>query len=217
MPQHLPGLRNCPPARCFAVMIRITTRMHIRHRLVLLCVFTLLCSIALAVGTTGTIVGTVTDPSGRVVPAARVNVRNQDTNNSQSQQTNDSGEFSIPLLPPGRYEVTVEAPNFRRAVYTAVALEVNETVRVDVQLQLGQLGQEIIVTDAPPLVQSDSSTIGHTVDQQNISQLPLNERNFLTFALLVPGAQLPAEGSQNSTQGAALNVNGAREQSNNFL
>ena len=73
------------------------------------------------------------------------------------------------------------------------------------------------VNDTPPIIQTDTSTLGQVIDGRLVHELPLNERNFLAFALLAPGSQLPAEGSQNSTQGGAVSVNGAREQSNNFL
>ena len=177
----------------------------------------LLSSAVWAVGTTGTIVGTVTDPSGAVISGAQVTVRNVGTNATRVVQTSGTGEYSVPLLPPGVYEVTVEAANFRKSLFTGITLEVDQTARVDAKLILGAASEEVAVTGAAPLVQLDTSTLGDVVDQQKISQLPLNERNFLGFTLLVPGAQQPADGSQNSTQGGAISVNGAREQSNNFL
>jgi hypothetical protein len=99
-----------------------------------------------------------------------------------------------------------------------VKLEVNDSLRVDAAIRLGQRSDVVTVSDdALPLVQTDSSTIGQIVDRQKIVELPLNERNFLNLTLLTPGSQMPAEGSQNSGQGAATSVNGAREQSNNYL
>ena len=73
------------------------------------------------------------------------------------------------------------------------------------------MNQEVTVAASTPLVQTDSSTIGQVVDEEQVKTLPLNERNFVAFALLVPGAQLPSQGSLDSTQGLALSVNGARE------
>ncbi len=170
-----------------------------------------------ATGPTGTITGTVTDPTGAVVQKARVTVVNQETNAIRETLTNDDGDFTVALLPPGRYRVAVEKLSFRRSVHNDVNLDVDQTARVDFPLQVGALSEEVTVTDTPPLVQTDTSTLGQVVNGRQISELPLNERNFLTFALLVPGSQLPAEGSQNSTQGGAISVNGAREQANNFL
>ncbi|MBI3666513.1 MAG: carboxypeptidase regulatory-like domain-containing protein, partial [Acidobacteria bacterium] len=170
-----------------------------------------------ATGPTGTITGTVTDPSGAVVPKALVIVRNEGTNATREAETNDDGDYTVALLPPGRYQVSVEKPGFRRSVHGDVTLDVDQTARVDFTLQVGILTEEVIVTDTPPLVQTDTSTVGQVVNGRHVRELPLNERNFLFFALLGPGSQLPAEGSQNSTQGGAISVNGAREQSNNFL
>jgi hypothetical protein len=169
------------------------------------------------VGTTGTLVGTVTDAKGGVISGAKVTIRNTGTNATREVTTSTTGEYSVPLLPPGQYEVTVEHPGFKRAVFGGIKLEVDQTVRVDAALEVGEVSQQITVTEAAPLVQTDTSTVGQVIDQEKVSQLPLNQRNFLAFTLLVPGAQLPSDGSQNSTQGGAISVNGAREQANNFL
>jgi Carboxypeptidase regulatory-like domain/TonB dependent receptor/TonB-dependent Receptor Plug Domain len=169
------------------------------------------------VGTTGTIVGTVTDAKGGVIAQAKVTVKNTGTNSIRELTTSVTGEYSVPLLPPGEYEVSVERPGFKREVYSGIKLEVDQTVRVDAVLEVGEVSQQVTVTEAAPLLQTDSSTVGQVIDQEKVTQLPLNQRNFLAFTLLVPGAQLPSDGSQNSTQGGAISVNGAREQANNFL
>lgn len=176
-----------------------------------------LLGISWASGPTGTIVGTVNDPSGAVVNEAHITVRNQETNASREVVSNADGDYNVALLVPGVYQVIAEKPGFRRSVYKGVTLDVDQTVRADFVLQVGGINEEITVTDAVPLVQTDTSTLGQVIDQREVHGLPLNERNFLNFALLVPGGQMPTEGSQNSTQGGAINVNGAREQSNNFL
>jgi hypothetical protein len=115
------------------------------------------------------------------------------------------------------YEVSAEKAGFRRSVYSNVSLNVDQTVRVDFVLQIGQPSEQVVVAETVPLVQTDTSTLGQVIERKQVSDLPLNERNFLAFALLVPGGQLPVQGSQNSTQGGAISVNGAREQSNDFL
>ena len=177
----------------------------------------LFCSFAFASSPTGTITGTITDPSGAVVTKARVIVRNEDTNAIRDAETNDDGDYTVALLPPGRYHVSVESAGFRRSIIHGVGVYVDQTVRLDFAMQVGALSEEVNVTDTPPIVQTDTSTLGQVVNNRLVQELPLNERNFLAFALLVPGSHLPAEGSQNSTQGGAISVNGAREQSNNFL
>jgi len=166
---------------------------------------------------TGTITGTVTDASGGTIPDARVSVTDRATNAAREALTNDDGDFTVALLPPGHYRVVVEKDGFRREVMDDVSLDVDQTARVDFTLQIGILNQEMKVTDIQPVIQTDTSTLGQVIDGRLVHELPLNERNFLQFALLAPGSQLPVEGSQNSTQGGAVSVNGAREQSNNFL
>jgi Carboxypeptidase regulatory-like domain/TonB dependent receptor len=168
-------------------------------------------------GTTGAIVGTVQDSSGAVIADASVVIRNQGTNISRTVLSDAVGEYSAPLLPPGTYEVSVERPGFRKAVYSDINLQVNQTVRVSVKLEVGAQAQQVQVVESAGLVQTDTSSLGQVVDQRSVSTLPLNQRNFVSFAYLVPGAQLPAEGSIDSTQGLALSVNGARETANNFL
>ena len=170
-----------------------------------------------ATGPTGTITGTVTDPSGASVPKAAITVRNLGTNATRETRTNDDGDYTVALLPVGTYRVSVEKTGFRRSFYNDVILDVEQTVRVDFALQIGQITNELEVKDTPPLVQTDTSTLGQVLNGRQVHELPLNERNFLSFALLVPGSHTPTEGSQNSTQGGALTVDGAREQSNNFL
>jgi len=166
---------------------------------------------------TGTITGTVTDASGAVVRKAHITVLNEATNVRRDAETNDDGDFTVALLPPARYRVTAESTGFRRSIFSDVIVNVDQTIRVDFALVVGAANEEIRVKDTPPAIQTDTSTLGQVVNNRLVEQLPLNQRNFLDFALLVPGSQLPAEGSQNSTQGGSLSVNGAREQSNNFL
>jgi len=171
----------------------------------------------LATNHTGAITGTVSDPTGGVVPKARVTVSNEATNATRDAMTNDDGDFTVALLPPGHYRVAVEKDGFRRSVHGDVGLDVDQTARVDFTLMVGSRTEVVNVTDTPPIVQTDTSTLGQVIDGRLVHELPLNERNFLSFAVLAPGSQLPVEGSQNSTQGGSFSVNGAREQSNNFL
>ena len=170
-----------------------------------------------ASGPTGTVTGTITDPSGAVIPKARVVVRDEATNATRDARSNDDGDYTVALLPPGRYSVSVESKGFRRSVIHGVILDVDQTVRVDFALVIGKVTESVIVNETPPIVQTDTSTLGQVINNRLVQDLPLNERNFLSFALLVPGGELPAQGSQNSTQGGSLDVNGARDQSNNFL
>jgi hypothetical protein len=195
----------------------LAASMDFRRFLLLPLLWSALVSPLLASDPTGTITGTVTDTSGGVVPKTRVTVTNIATNAAREAVTNDDGDFTVALLPPGHYRVALEKEGFRRTVLPDVGLDVEQTARVDFTLQIGILTEEVKVSDTPPIIQTDTSTLGQVIDGRLVHVLPLNERNFLSFALLAPGSQLPVEGSQNSTQGGAVSVNGAREQSNNFL
>lgn len=188
-----------------------------RRWLLLLWLGFLLSPFAFASGPTGTITGTVTDPTGAVVRKAHITVINEATNAVRDAETNDDGDFTVALLPPGRYRVTAEGAGFRKSIFGDVTVDVDQTVRVDFALVVGAATEEVKVKDTPPAIQTDTSTLGQVVNNRLVQELPLNQRNFLDFALLVPGSQLPAEGSQNSTQGGSLSVNGAREQANSFL
>ncbi|MGC2659113.1 MAG: carboxypeptidase-like regulatory domain-containing protein, partial [Bryobacteraceae bacterium] len=165
----------------------------------------------------GSLVGSVDDPSGRPVVGANIQARNIATNQTRQTQTTADGSYWITFLPPGNYDVQVSTAGFETAVSPAIRVEVNQTFRANFHLVLGRVEQHIIVSDEVQPIRSDDSTIGFTVGERSINQLPLNERNFVTFSLLVPGAQLPPDGSQNSVYGLTVSVNGAREQENNFL
>ncbi len=170
----------------------------------------------LSAQSTGTIAGAVKDPSGGVVSSVRVSVQSA-TGLSREVETGESGEFAVPLLPPGVYTVAVEKTGFRRIVRNDVTLDVNQAVRLDFVLMLGEVAQVVRVEEQAPIIESDTSTRGQILDGTKVLELPLNARNFLAFALLAPGVQPPADGSFNSSQGLSVSVNGAREEANNFL
>jgi hypothetical protein len=165
----------------------------------------------------GTILGTVTDPSGAVVPGAKVTAHQTATGLVRTEVTNSEGEYSIPQLPVGPYAITVEQANFKKTERTGIELRVDDKLRVDIVLAVGQVTETVAVEATVPVVQTDSSTVGNVVDNKKVTELPLNGRNFLQLNLLVPGANQGVKGSQNQTQGGSITVNGAREQANNFL
>ena len=187
------------------------------HALIVLSIFFLAAAAAVAQTVRGIILGTVTDPSGSVIRQAKVTVREIATGLTRSDVTNDAGEYSIPQLPAGRYDVSVEEPNFKKAERTGIELRVDDRLRIDVTLMVGQVTETVAVEAGAPVVSTDSATVGNVVDNKKVTELPLNGRNFLQLNLLVPGANQGVKGSQNQTQGGSITVNGAREQSNNFL
>jgi hypothetical protein len=173
--------------------------------------------LAWAQGPTGQISGTVNDPRQAAVPGAALQVTNEATAMVRQAVTGPLGEYTVPLLSPGVYTVEVSKQGFRIASYPGIEVRVDEDVRMDVALQLGILEQKLVVTGAAPLIDSNTPKVGYVLDTPNVQGLPLNERNFLSFSLLVPGVQMPADGSQNIQTSGSFSVNGAREQSNNFL
>jgi hypothetical protein len=128
--------------------------------------------------------GTVKDSTGAVVPNATITARNPGTNISRTGMSNEEGFYRIVNLPPGDYEITVEASNFKKAVLTRVNLTVGQTATVDVALEPGQISESVTISDATSeIVETSKTAVATTIDQQRINNLPINERNYLSFAL----------------------------------
>ena len=128
--------------------------------------------------------GFVKDASGAVIPNASVTARNPLTNVSRTTTTNDEGLYRIVNLPPGDYEITVEAPNFKKAVLTKVTITVGQRADVDVALETGQISESVTISNATAeIIETSKTAIATTIDQQRIENLPINERNYLAFAL----------------------------------
>ena len=128
--------------------------------------------------------GFVRDSTGAVVANATVTVRNPGTNLSRTTTSNDEGNYRIVNLPPGDYEITVEASNFKKAVLTRLALTVGQSADVDITLEPGQISESVTISDATSeIVETTKTAVATTVDQQRINNLPINERNYLAFAL----------------------------------
>lgn len=165
---------------------------------------------------TATLVGTVVDSDGGVLPGTTITITNIGTGQERAVVTNEEGRYNVPLLPPGQYRAAAELQGFRRAVREPIALNVNQQQRADFKLEVGAVSEEILVTAELPLVQINTATVGTVVTQKETSELPLNGRNFLQLNLLVPGALPATKGTTLGTQGGAINVHGLRESSNFF-
>ena len=175
----------------------------------------LLAGVAAAQENTATITGQAVDSSGAVIPSARVTAHNVQTGVDRQTLTSETGDYTIPLLPVGTYDVAAEKEGFKRSVKTGIVLQVDQHARVDLQLQVGAATESIQVTAEVPLVQTDTSSIGSVIDNQKLTEMPLNGRQFYSLALLVPGVAPPAQGSILSFRGG-FNVAGASELNNNF-
>ena len=128
--------------------------------------------------------GVVRDPSGAVIAGATVTARNPATNTSKATTSNDEGVYLIVNLTPGEYEVTVEAPNFKKAVLPGVKITVGQRADLDVALEVGQVSEVVTISGATAeMVETSKTAVATTIDQQRIENLPINERNYLSFAL----------------------------------
>jgi Carboxypeptidase regulatory-like domain len=166
----------------------------------------------------GTITGTITDPQGAGVPNARVVIIENATGLSYSVQTTDIGEFVRPLLKPGTYTVTVEAPGFKKAEQRGILVTAGDRIGVNVGLQVGDISQTVEVSAAASLLQTESTAQGANIDMAGVTQLPLGgQRTFTFLARLSPGV-LTAEQGARDAQGGGFSANGVRSTGeNNFL
>jgi hypothetical protein len=179
--------------------------------------FFLLARLGLAADSTGALIGTVTDATSAVIPGAEISATNRATGISRSTVTSSAGNYDIVILQPGSYQVAIRKPGFKPRIFEDINVDVDQIVRADAQLEIESRTERVEVVDRVPLIETENTTVGAVVERQSISGLPLNERNFLNFTLLVPGAQLPVAGSNVSIQGGSVIVNGARETANTFL
>src|SRR5262249_4682385 len=135
-----------------------------------------------------TIVGTITDVGGGVVPKAKVTLTETNTGVSRAVETNESGNFTFPDQPPGLYSVTVEQPGFKKETRSGINVQVNSTARVDIQLTPGSVSETVEVSAAAALLQTERADTGRTMEAVMMEELPLGvNRNIQTLLELVPG------------------------------
>src|SRR5450631_1757558 len=137
----------------------------------------------------GSIYGQVTDATGAVVPKATITVTDKGKGTSDQVTSNDQGEYSVPSLIPGAYEVKATAPGFSAVVVPAIQVAADSPQKIDLKLAVGNTSETVTVTDAPPQLQADRAEVGANFNQRSISDLPIQERNFASLQLLIPGAQ----------------------------
>jgi hypothetical protein len=174
--------------------------------------------------TTADIVGTVTDPTGALVPNAKVTLINVDTQIQRNGSTNSTGDFQFTLLPVGHYTLTVMASGFKTANTSGIAVEAGDHDRSDVHLTTGVQNETVSVEAETPLLQAENATVSSTVTAKAVQDLPLNGRNFVQLVQLVPGAnEGPGNGltsggrpdDRRSTSG--FSVNGQDDTLNNWI
>jgi hypothetical protein len=167
--------------------------------------------------TTGRIAGTVKDQNGAVIPGAEVTVISKATGDKRSVTTDSEGNYAVPLLPPGTYQVKVRANGFNTRIFETVQVVITETTPVDAELTVAGVITEPVVVRIAPLLQRDGPQLGRVVDARAVSELPLATRNFTQILALSPGASVALP--DNSALGRNtqnISVNGARTTQNNF-
>ncbi len=175
---------------------------------------------------TATIVGTVQDATGAVVPGASVAVTATDTGIKTTARTDSTGNYVVTPLRIGNYSVRVEASGFKTETHAGIVLQVQDRLRVDFTMQVGSVNETVNVEAAVPVVQTESSALGDVVASQQITDMPLNGRDYTQLATLTTGVVKITESSgningatsqTNGNAGGAFAVNGTRGNLNNFM
>ena len=194
---HMPTLRTLLLSGVFLVLLGWTGLLHGQS--------------------TGTIRGTVTDPTGAIIPGALVNTTNTATGLKRTEKTNESGIYVFTDLPIGSYTLEVNATGFAPRRLTDATLLTGQSLGLDVTLDVGSAGEQVTITSARDLIQTSTSEVATSVDQQQMQDLPLNARNPLQLTQLTPGAALTTVGTESGQQdNVGLTVNGLRPTQNNY-
>lgn len=186
------------------------------------CVWLLLC--LLLVGAplwaqldTGTILGTVTDQSGAVIPGAKVSLTNEGTSLTVTTTTGADGSYTFSPVKIGTYTVAVEATGFSKVVQSHLTVNINGDLKIDLTLKPGEVTQTVEVTGAAPPLQTENASVGQVVNQESINNLPLNGRNFTFLAQTVAGVNTPQPDTRGNAANGAFSANGLRPAQNNYL
>jgi carboxypeptidase family protein len=171
----------------------------------------------------GEISGVISDSNGSVVAGVKITLTNSATNAVRELQTNDSGLYAIPALPPGIYTLKVEKAGFRAVERRNIEVLVGSANRIDVTLEIGEMTNTVEITGGAPVLQSENASIGTVIENRSIVELPLNGRNYLQLTSLIPGATTNGPSSSQGKQrmggqrnSFALNVSGQRIHFNHY-
>jgi hypothetical protein len=154
----------------------------------------------------GSVFGTVTDQSGATVPGATVTITNLGTNVVETTKSNSDGNYNQTRLIPGTYSIKVEAPSFKTSVIDTIVVNVDTATTANVQLQAGQVNEQVTIVAESPLLKTDRADVATTFEQRQVTDLPILDRNFTKLILLTPGTQqlqwqhAASENPQGSTQ-----------------
>src|SRR3984893_790402 len=187
-----------------------------RYKWLLLSVVFLLTSLANSQLYTGSIAGTVTDPTGAVIPSARVIATDQDRGFSFTAVADDSGRYLLRPIPPGSYSVSVEAPNFQNQRKEGIKVDVKQNASVDFSVKVGAAAQIVDVQASGVELQTQDAVTGQVVDRNLINNLPLINRSVLDLAYLAPGTAVPDHQCETCT-GTNFVSNGSRNSTADIL
>ena len=158
------------------------------------------------------VVGRITDPTGAVIPGVTVKITNLDTNITQQGSSNQVGDYTIPYLQPGRYSLEAASTGFRTYKHSEFTLVVDQALRLDLALEVGSATESVTVTDAPPVLNTESGARGEVTVNEEIVEMPLDGRNFSDLAYLTGGVIPKGDGGDGQYA-----VNGARADNISFL
>lgn len=169
-----------------------------------------------------TILGVITDPSGSVIPSARATAVNTETGVRTATRSNGEGNYIIPYLDPGRYRLTVESSGFRTTERSGIQLQMNQRMRIDVTLPVGEVAETITLTAESPLLDTASASGGQSLDTRKVADLPISKRDTILLANLVTGVQFDLPRSlkylkpYDNTIITAFSINGGQRGQNEF-
>jgi hypothetical protein len=170
---------------------------------------------------TAAFTGKVTDPSGAAIANAKVTAADTERGTQWTTTTNSDGAYNIPRVPIGTYNIKVEQQGFQTATQSHIGVEMNQIARLDFQLQVGSLSQSVEVTSSEELLQTQDTSLGQHIDATSSEELPLATRNYVQLTLLAPGSIHPDpstfKNGFTTMNSGRPNVNGNREQANNFM
>ena len=163
-----------------------------------------------------TVIGTVTDPSGAVIPNVKVEVANPDKGFKRSLVSDSAGSYVIDQVPIGSCVITAEAAGFQKLVRSGITLQVSQLLRVNLQMQVGATTQEVTIVGNVPRVETETGTISHVINGSQVVDLDLNGRNFANLMYLTPGVTEANGQTFYGTVGGAGFVNGIRQGTRNL-
>src|SRR3989454_1094904 len=194
-------------------------RLHVFGKFVTLIFALIVLGTCLSVAqiSTATILGTVKDTSGALVPGVSITVKHTESGLTRSVVSGERGAYNVPLLPVGAYEITTTMPGFKQAVRSGINLVVGQEAVVDLTLEVGANTEQVTVTEEAPLVNTTTSSTSGVITEQQVKELPLNGRSFDQLIALNAGVSNATSNTLNGNTWNMFSVAGKRPESNRFI